>query len=172
MERNRLIPLLLALMALPTALGAKDKGKPVDMKSIKTVFIGWVDIDPGNYHQQGYPTKEDYAKVIKGANLNFQNVCKALKGFSGRTVTGAADQSDTGASGNDLYLKFSDVSYDHEYRLHIFVHLLDPKTSNDLGSIPLETHGAHFCTLSTCLDKELEEVSAEIEKQVASGASQ
>jgi hypothetical protein len=172
MKRSALLSLFLVLMTLPTALPAKEKAKPVDMKNIKTVFIGWVDIDPADYHKQGYSTKEEYAKVIKGANFTFQNHCKGLQGFAGRTVTGATDRGDAGASGSDLYVKFSDVKYDHGYQLHIAVHFLDPKTNNELGSIPLKAHGAHFCTLTTCLDKELDEVSGEIEKQVASGVSQ
>src|SRR5208337_5252332 len=157
---------------LPAVLPAKEKGKPVDMKNVKTVFIGWVDVNPEDYHMQGYKTKEDWINVIKEANLAFQKKCQSLKGLAGRTVTAAKDHSDADPGGSDLYVKFSDVQFDHGYRLHISVHFLDPKTNNELGSIPLERYGAHFCTLSTCLDKELDEVSSEMEKQLAGGASQ
>jgi len=172
MKRGAVVSLLLFVLALPAALPAKEKAKPVDMKNVKTVFIGWVDVNPEDYHMQGYKTKEDWINVIKEANLAFQKNCQALKGLSGRTVTGAKDRSDADPGGSDLYVKFSEVNFDHGYRLHIAVHFLDPKTNSELGSIPFERHGAHFCTLSTCLDKELEEVSSEIGKQLASGASQ
>lgn len=172
MKRGAVVSLLLFILALPVALPAKEKGKPVDMKNVKTVFIGWVDVNPEDYHLQGYKTKEDWINVIKEANLAFQKKCQALKGLSGRTVTAAKDRSDADPAASDLYVKFSDVNFDHKYRLHIAVHFLDPKTNNELGLIPLESYGAHFCTLSTCLDKELDEVSNEMGKQLASGASQ
>jgi hypothetical protein len=142
------------------------------MKNIKTVFIGWVAVNPEDYHMQGYRTKAEYTTTIQNANLAFQKKLQGLKGLSGRTVTAAKDSTDTNADGSDLYIKFSDVQFDHKYRLHIAVHFVDPKTNNELGSIPLESYSAHFCTLSTCMDKELDEVSSEIGKQLASGASQ
>ncbi len=172
MKRGAVISILLFTLALPTALLGREKPKPVDMKNIKTVFIGWVAVNPEDYHMQGYRTKAEYTTTIQNANLAFQKKLQGLKGLSGRTVTAAKDSTDTNADGSDLYIKFSDVQFDHKYRLHIAVHFVDPKTNNELGSIPLESYSAHFCTLSTCMDKELDEVSSEIGKQLASGASQ
>jgi len=119
MKRGAVVSLLLFVLALPAALPAKEKAKPVDMKNVKTVFIGWVDVNPEDYHMQGYKTKEDWINVIKEANLAFQKNCQALKGLSGRTVTGAKDRSDADPGGSDLYVKFSEVNFDHGYRLHI-----------------------------------------------------
>lgn len=166
MKRGPIVSLLLLVMAFPTAVLAKDKGKPVDVKNIKTVFVGWVDVNPDDYKKQGYSTKQEWVNVINQANQDFQKQCQGLSTLSGKSVTGATDKSDAGASGSDLYVKFSEVQFDHKYRLHIAVHFLDPKTNNELGSIPLDSHGAHFCTLSTCMEKELNEVSSEIGKHL------
>ena len=35
---------------------------------------------------------------------------------------------------------------------------IDLKTNSEVGLIPLASYGAHFCSLSGCLDKELEAV--------------
>jgi len=172
MKRGAIVALLLLIMALPTVMPAKEKAKPVDMKNIKTVYIGWVDVNPEDYHLQGYKSQQEWVNVIKEANLAFQKKCQGLKGLSGRTVTGAKEKGDADAGNSDLYVKFTEVNFDHKYQLHIAVHFLDPKANNELGSIPFKSHGAHFCTLSTCLDKELDEVSSDMEKQLASGASQ
>ena len=165
MKRTLVVALFLFLVAMPVSVMAGKKPGPVDIKNMSKVFIGWVDVDPGDYHKQGYSTQQDYANVISGANTNFQKTCSS-KAFSGKTVTGAQARGDEKTAGNDLYVKFSDVRYDHKYRLHIAVHLIDLKTNAEIGSIPLKTHGAHFCTLSTCLDKELDEVSKEVENMV------
>jgi len=172
MKRSVIIPLLLLVLAIPLSLPAKEKGKPVDMTNVKTVYIGWVDVNPEDYHLQGYKTKQDWINAINAANEAFQKRCAGLKGMAGKTVTGAKEKGDADAANSDLYVKFTEVNFDHGYRLHIAVHFLDPKTNNELGSIPFRTHGAHFCTLSTCLDKELDEVGFEIDKQLASGVSQ
>ncbi len=172
MKRIILIALLLSCMVLPAALAAKEKGTPVDMKNIHLVFIGWVDVNPEDYHMQGYSTKQEWLDVINAANVNFQKNCLAVSGLSGRTVTGAKDRNDVNTAGNDLYIKFSDVQFDRKYRLHVAVHFIDLKANSEVGSIPLERYGAHLCSLSGCMDKELEEVRKEIQKQLAGGAAE
>ena len=46
MGRGAVVSLLLLMLTLPAALPAKEKAKPVDMKNVKTVFIGWVGVNP------------------------------------------------------------------------------------------------------------------------------
>jgi hypothetical protein len=52
------------------------------------------------------------------------------------------------------------------------VHFIDLKTNSEIGSIPLETYGAHLCGLTGCMDKELEEVRQQLQKQLADGAAE
>jgi hypothetical protein len=159
--------LLLLCMALPCALTAKHRGS-ADMKGMSHVFVGWVDINSENYHKQGYSTAADYEAVINAANIEFQKACKNQ--LSGRTITAAKNRDDVNSDGNDLYVKFSDVVYDHHYRLHLSMHFIDAKTNTEIGSVPVETYGAHFCGLVGCLDKELEEVSREMQAELSGGS--
>jgi hypothetical protein len=109
--------------------------------------------------------------VINHANAAFQETCQS-KVFSGRTMTAGKSRGDENTAGNDLYVKFSDVSYDHKYRLHLSVHFIDLKTNTEVGSIPLKTYTAHFCGLEGCMNKELEAVSEELRKALGGGATE
>lgn len=169
MRQIAIVTLLLFSIALSAPLMAKQK-ESVDMKGMNHIFLGWVDMNPDDYHHQGYSTREEYLAVINHANTFFQTTCQS-KVFSGRTMTAAKDRSDENTAGNDLYVKFSDASYDHKYRLHLSVHFIDLKTNAEIGSIPLRTYKGHLCGLEGCMDKELEEVSSEIRKALAAGAT-
>jgi len=166
MRRMVVVALLLLCVAVPGSLMAKEKekAKPVDMKDINRIFVGWVDIDPEDWKMQGYGTKQDWLDVISSANEGFQT--DLTKALSGRTLTMAKNRDDVNTVGNDLYIKFSDAKVDKKYRLHIAVHFIDPKTNNEVGSIPLETLGAHLCGLSGCINKELGEVNQQIQKNL------
>jgi hypothetical protein len=168
MKRTTVIAVLLLSAALPALLIAKQKATPVDMKGMNRVFLGWVDVSPDDYHHQGYSTREEYLAVINHANAAFQENCQS-KAFSGRTMTAAKTRGDESTAGNDVYVKFSEVVYDHGYRLHLSVHFIDLKTNTEIGSIPLKTHKAHVCGLENCLIKELDQVSEELQKEFASG---
>jgi hypothetical protein len=167
MKRNTIIALWLLIVALPVLLMAKQKAAPVDLKGMDRVFLGWVDMSPDDYHRQGYATREDYLAVINHANTAFQETCQ--KALSGRTMTAAKAKGDENTAGNDVYVKFSNVAYDHGYRLHLSVHFIDLKTNAEIGSIPLKTYTAHFCTLESCMIKELDTVSEELQKEFAAG---
>jgi hypothetical protein len=167
MKRITVIAILLLSAALPALLMAKQKAAPVDLKGMNRVFLGWVDISPDDYHHQGYATREEYLAVINHANTAFQENCS--KALSGRTMTAAKSKGDESTAGNDVYVKFSDVAYDHGYRLHLSIHFIDLKTNAEIGSIPLKTHTAHVCGLETCLIKELDKVSEELQKEFAGG---
>jgi len=171
MKRLAVISLLLFGLALSSSVAAKEKPKPVDLKDVKNVYIGWVDINPADWRKQGYNTKEEWLDVIANANGHFQDACKALAALKGRTVIGAKETGDAGAAGNDLYIKFSDVQYDRKYRLHIAVHFIDQKTNAELGSIPLERYHNHFCTLSGCMSSELDQVTGKIGHQLVRGTA-
>ena len=155
-------------VTLPASLMAKQKAAPVDLKGMNRIFLGWVDVSPDDYHHQGYSTREEYLAVINHANTAFQEYCQS-KAFSGRTMTAAKSKGDESTAGNDLYVKFSDVVYDHKYRLHISVQFIDLKTNAEIGSIPLDTYSAHLCGLEGCMIKELDKVSEELQKEFAAG---
>jgi hypothetical protein len=167
MKRTIVIALWLLSVTLPTLLMAKDKAAPPDLKGMNNVFLGWVDMSPDDYRKQGYSTREDYLAVINHANTAFQETCQ--KALSGRTMTAAKSKGDENTAGNDVYVKFSDAAYDHGYRLHLSVHFIDLKTNTEIGSIPLKTYTAHFCTLESCMNKELDKVSEDLQKEFAGG---
>jgi hypothetical protein len=169
MRRTLVSALLLLIVAIPASLSAGKKPTPVDIKNFNKVFIGWVDVNPEDYHSLGYGSKQEWVGVINGANVNFQKGLASSSAFAGKTVTGAKDRTDTNTAGNDLYVKFTDVEFDHKYRLHITVHFIDLKSNSEIGSVPLETYGAHLCTLSGCLDKELAEVNKKIQELAGAG---
>ena len=168
MKRTIVIAIWLLIVALPVLLMAKQKAAPVDLKGMNRVFLGWVDVSSDDYHHQGYATREEYAAVINHANAAFQEYCQS-KAFSGRTMTAAKTRGDESTAGNDVYVKFSDVVYDHGYRLHLSVHFIDLKTNTEIGSIPLKTYKAHLCGLESCMIKELDQVSEELQKEFAGG---
>ena len=167
MKRTAVIAVWLLSVALPALLIAKQKAAPVDLKGMNRVFLGWVNISPDDYHKQGYSTREEYLAVVNHANTAFQEACQ--KALSGRTMTAAKSQGDENTAGNDVYVKFSDVAYDHGYRLHLSVHFIDLKTNAEIGSIPMKTYTAHMCGLESCMIKELDTVSEELQKEFAAG---
>jgi hypothetical protein len=168
MKRTTVIAVWLLSVALPTLLMAKQKAAPVDLKGMNRVFLGWVDISSDDYHHQGYSSREEYLAVINHANTAFQENCQS-KAFSGRTMTAAKSKGDESTAGNDLYVKFSDVVYDHGYRLHLSIHFIDLKTNTEIGSVPLKIYTAHVCGLESCMNKELDKVSEELQKEFAGG---
>jgi hypothetical protein len=168
MKRTVVIAIWLLSVTLPTLLIAKEKAAPVDLKGMNRVFLGWVDVSADDFHKQGYATREEYQAVINHANIAFQESCQT-KALAGRTMTAAKNAGDDSSAGNDVYVKFGDVSYDHKYRLHISVHFIDLKTNTEVGSIPLNTYTAHMCGLETCMIKELDKVGEELQKEFAAG---
>ena len=168
MKRILVVALLLFCVAMPGSLiaGEKEKAKPVDMKDISRIFVGWVDINPEDWKMQGYASKQEWLDVIRGANEGFQR--DLTKALSGRTVTTAKNRDEVDTTGNDLYIKFTDARVDKGYRLHISVHFIDLKTNNEVGSIPPQSLGAHLCSLSSCIDKELAKVGEQIQKNLPS----
>ena len=171
MRQIAIVTFLLISVVLSAPLMAKHKESSVNMNGMNHIFLGWVDMSPADYHRQGYSTREEYLAVINHANTAFQEYCQS-KVFSGRTMTAAKSRSDENTAGNDLYVNFSDVVYDHGYRLHLSIHFIDLKTNTEVGSVPLKTYKGHLCGLEGCMNKELEEVSRELQKALAGGATE
>ena len=157
---------LLLCIAYSTSVEAGTKKPTVDTSNMKTIFVGWVDVDPEEYGLLNYSTKEDWVRDINRANANFQGNLKS--GFpAGRTLTMAKNRDDVNTAGNDLYIKFTDVTEDKGYRLHMAIHFIDLKTNAEIAVVPSDVYSArgHFCLLEGCMEIELGKVGKLIRKQ-------
>jgi hypothetical protein len=157
--------LLLLCISLPSSLAARGKESTVDMRNMNHIFLGWVGLNPDEFLDLGY-SKQEWADVIGGVNSFFQKNCQS-KYLPDRTITAAKDKGDENAAGNDLYIKFSDVSFDTNYQLRLSMHFIDPKTNSEIASIPVQTYSAGLCGLVTCLEGELDKVGAKLHTEVA-----
>jgi len=168
MKRFVLTAAVLSLLCIasPHSVEANVKKSTVDMSNMNKVFVGWVDLNPDAYRVLDYDTKAEWAKAIDDINAVFQDNLKSTY-LSGRTLTMAKNKEDENAAGNDLYIKFTDVTEDKGYRLHIAVHFIDPKTNTELAVIPVNRYGAHLCGLVGCAEKELGKVGELINKQIS-----
>jgi hypothetical protein len=79
------------------------------------------------------------------------------------TVTAAKDRSDENTAGNDLYVKFSNVSFDTGYALHLTVHIIDLKTNTEIATIPEQKYKGSLCGLTTCMEQEFYEVNTKLQ---------
>jgi hypothetical protein len=152
---------LMLCLALPTSLHARDKNPAPDMSNMKKIFLGWVDLGSGSYKDLGYETREDWEKVIATENTGFQEYFQT-KLSANHTIVLAKNKDDFNTEGNDLYVKFIDVSVDHGYRLHISVQFIDLKTNTVIATIPSMKLNGHFCTLRGCLAKDLDVVNEKL----------
>jgi hypothetical protein len=135
--------LLLLCVSLPASLEARhkvprylNKESTVDMSNMNHIFIGWVDLGADDWALHGYESKADWADIIGSLNSSF-----ARNLVPGRTIIAAKDKADENATGNDLYIKFSDVRVDYNnYHLILSVHFIDPKTNSEIASIPVRPY--------------------------------
>jgi len=158
------ITLLMMCFMLPRTLEAREKAQIPDMSNMNRIFLGWVDLGVGSYKDLGYDTREDWESVIATENTGFQEYFQTK--MTGRTVVVAKNKDDVNTAGNDLYVKFVDVSVDHGYRLHISVQLIDLKTNTVIATIPNMKLNGHFCTLKGCLAKDLDEVNEKLQLMI------
>jgi hypothetical protein len=158
--------LILVCVASPTSVEARIAKSSVDMSNMNKIFVGWVGFDPDEYRLLDYDTKAEWVTVIDNINAYFQGDLKTNY-LAGRTLSMAKNKDDENAAGNDLYIKFTNVSEDKGYRLHIAVHFIDPKTNTELAVIPEDRYGAHVCGLVGCMEKELGKVGELVNKQVS-----
>jgi len=165
---KRVMTAVLFLMlgiGFPLSAQTSDKNSAPDLSNMKHIFLGWVDLGSGSYKDLGYATKEDWENVIKTENTGFQEYFQT-KLSTGRTIVVAKNKDDVNTAGNDLYIKFTDVSVDHGYRLHITVRLIDLKTNTEIASIPNLKLNGHLCTLSGCLAKDLDVVNGKLQAMI------
>jgi hypothetical protein len=161
-------------LALPAPLMAgrhsvkeyKDKETTVDMKNMNHIFVGWVDMGSDEWAAHGYASKAEWDAVIGSLNAAFVSNLQATY-LSGKTVVGAKDKNDTNAAGSDLYIKFSDVhvAYD-DYHLILSIHFIDPKTTTEIGSIPVRPYYGNDWGLRGFLTEALKQVAAKVHVEV------
>ena len=159
---------LLIIAALFGSVGHADQEQEtlVDMTTARTIFVGWVDINPDDWLPLGYADKQQWSEAIDWHNQAFQRTCQA--NLAGRQITGAKNRSDENASGQELHVRFSEVRFDVEsYRLFVSVHFIDPKSGLELASLPIQGYrGGHF-SVSSCLRGALEKLARAVEAKVA-----
>jgi hypothetical protein len=177
MRRWVVMGVLLSIIVLPPCAEARrhevkrylTKESTVDMKDMKRIFVGWVDMVPDAWAGYGYSSKAEWASVIKNLNTAFQGLCGS-KYLPGRTVAGAKEKGDENAAGNDLYIKFSDVGIDYNYyHLYLSIHFIDPKTDSELASIPGRPYYGDAWGFVNYLKAALDEVGVKLQVEVMGG---
>jgi len=154
--------LLFFCTALPVSVEARNKKAGPDLSNVQHVFVGWADMDPEAYFDLGY-SRAEWEDVIRHENIVFQKKFQEELKSRFKTVTAAKNRSDENTAGNDLYVKFTDVSFDTGYVLHLTVHIIDLKTNTEIASIPDHKYKGHLCGLTTCMEQEFYEVNNKLQ---------
>jgi len=144
------------------------KETTVDMKDMKRIYLGWIDMHPDAWAGYGYSSKEEWASVINSLNTAFQGRCGSY--MLGRTISGAKEKGDESAGGDDLYIKFSDVGIDYNYyHLYLSIHFIDPKTNSELASIPGRPYYGDAWGFVNYLNAALNEVGVKLQVEIMGG---
>ena|ERR1700678_2705753 len=169
--------LLLLRAFLPTSLAARhkvprylNKESGVDMSHMSRIFVGWVDLRPDAWALYDFHSRADWTDDIAFLNADFLRGLQETH-LHGRTVTSAKDKADENASGNDLYIKFSDVKvdYDNEH-LILSVHFIDPRTNSEIASIPVRPYYGDGHNVTEYLKAALDEVGAKLQVEITGEA--
>jgi hypothetical protein len=146
------------------------KETTVDMKNMKTICVGWVDLGPDQWAAHGYDTKAEWSGVIDGLNAQFASSLPAIY-LPGRTIVTAKDKGEDIPTECELYIKFSDVyvDYDH-YHLILSIHFIDPKTHTEIGMIPARPYYGDDWGLRGYLNYALKEVATKLTVEVTGAA--
>ncbi len=168
------IVLMLLCLAFPTRSFAArhkvpvypNKETTVDMSKMNRIFIGWVDMHADDWGAHGYATKQEWMDVIASLNSSFNSNLIASD-LTGRTVVPAKDKDDVNAKDCDLYVKFTDVRVDYDnYHLILAIHFIDPKTNQEIGSIPVRPYYGNDWGLRGYLNEALKEVGNKLRVEI------
>lgn len=153
------LPSLAARHKVPRFL---SKESTVDMSKMNRIFVGWVDLGADDWALWGYQNKSDWTDIIGSLNSSFSRNL-----VPGRTITSAKDKGDENASGNDLYIKFSDVRVDYNnYHLILSIHFIDPTTNAEIATIPVRPYYGNDWGLRNYLKAALDEVGTKLQVEV------
>lgn len=166
--------MLLALCAcFPGSLAARhkvprylSKESSVDMSNMQRVFVGWVDLEPDAWALYDFHSRAEWVEVIGSLNADLVRGLQVTY-LHGRTITPAKDKADENASGNDLYIKFSDVriDYDNEH-LILSIHFIDPQTNAEVAVIPARPYYGDGHNVPEYLKAALDEVGTKLQVEV------
>jgi hypothetical protein len=170
--------LLLLCICFPASLAARhkvprylNKESTVDMSHMNHVFVGWVDLNPDAWALYDFRSKADWTEDIAFLNGGFLRDLQATY-LHGRTVTAAKDKADENTSGNDLYIKFSDVQVDYDKEhLVLSIHFIDPKTNGEIASIPVRPYYGDGHNVTEYLKAALDEVGVKLQVEVTGEAA-
>lgn len=171
------VTLLLLCFSFPISLAARNKvprylkkESSVDMSNMSHILVGWVDLEPDAWALYDFHSRADWTEVIASLNADFVRGLQATY-LHGRTITAAKDKGGENASGNDLYIKFSDVriDYDHEH-LILSIHFIDPKTNSEIASIPVRPYYGDGHNVMEYLKAALDEVGTKVQVEVTGTA--
>lgn len=174
-----LLAALLLCVTFPTTMFAarhkvpvfSHKETTVDMSKMNRIFIGWVDMHADDWGAHGYSSKQDWVDVIASLNASFISNLTA-NDLAGRTLVAAKGPDDVNAKGCDLYVKFTDVRVDYEnYHLILAIHFIDPKTGQEIGSIPVRPYYGNDWGLRGYLNEALKGVGEKLKVEIT-GESQ
>jgi len=153
------LPSLAARHKVPRFL---NKESTVDMSKMNHIFVGWVDLGADDWALWGYGNKTDWTDVIGSLNSSFSRNL-----VPGRTITSAKDRGDKNATGNELYIKFSDVRVDYNnYHLILSIHFIDPTTNAEIAAIPVRPYYGNDWGLKNYLKAALDEVGTKVQVEV------
>ena len=167
------VTLLLLCIFFPTSLAARHKvprflkkESSVDMSHMNHVFVGWVDLEPDAWALYDFRSKADWADAIASLNADFARGLQVTY-LHGRTISAAKDKPDESASGNDLYIKFSDVRVDYgNEHLILSIHFIDPKTNAEIAAIPVRPYYGDGHNVAESLKAALDEVGTKLQVEV------
>lgn len=171
------VTLLSLCISFPTSLAARNKvprylnkESSVDMSHMNRIFVGWVDLEPEAWALYDFRSRADWAEVITSLNADFVRGLQATY-LHGRAITSAKDNGDENTSGNDLWIKFSDVriDYDHEH-LILSIDFVDPKTNAEIASIPVRPYYGDGHNVPEYLKAALDEVGTKLQVEVTGEA--
>ena len=173
MKRQLFVVFLLVCMGVQPSLavrrrGAKlypDKETTADMSGKSKIFVGWVDMNEGDYAAHDYPSKEVWAGKILEINAELLRLCQVK--LTGKTVVGAKNKDDMNAAGNDLYIKFTDVKIDYShYHVYLAIHFIDPATNQEIGSLPDRPYFGNDWGLVNYIKNAMDEAAQKIKVEI------
>ena len=173
MRRQLFVVFLLVCMGVQPSLavrrrGAKlypDKETTAEMSGKSKIFVGWVDMNEGDYAAHSYPSKEVWAGKILEINAELLRLCQVK--LVGKTVVGAKNKDDVNVAGNDLYIKFTDVKIDYShYHVYLAIHFIDPATNQEIGSLPDRPYFGNDWGLVNYIKNAMDEAAQKIKVEI------
>jgi hypothetical protein len=173
MRRQLFVVFLLVCMGVQPSLAARrrgaklypDKETTAEMSGKSKIFVGWVDMNEGDYAAHSYPSKEVWAGKILEINAELLRLCQVK--LVGKTVVGAKNKDDVNVAGNDLYIKFTDVKIDYShYHVYLAIHFIDPATNQEIGSLPDRPYFGNDWGLVNYIKNAMDEAAQKIKVEI------